>query len=315
MDIELLADDGLILQSAASRYLGDTRELSRMAGRGQLVQLRRGAYATRDEWASLDDRARHVLRIRAVVASAQRPPFVAGLSAAAIWGMPIAGSWPKDVTLLDEWLGGGRSEPGVRRTAAGFASARPELHDGVIVTSLARTALFIAARYELTRAIGSIDWALSERAPLKVDKSLLVSEINSLTSPHGKKRMARAVNFATELSGSFGESRARAVIHLLGFAQPELQAEFTDAEGNMYPDFFWRSVGIAGEFDGKAKYLRDEYNGGNPGETVWQEKRREDRLRRQVSGVVRILSSHVDDPPRLNRLLLEAGVPKVGGRK
>lgn len=80
----------------------------------------------------------------------------------------------------------------------------------------------------------------------------------------------------------------------------------------MFTDFWWRSVNVASEFDGKQKYTRQEYTGGDPGEVVWREKKREDRLRRQVRGIVRILTSDVKHPARLERLLLDAGIPRRG---
>jgi hypothetical protein len=123
--------------------------------------------------------------------------------------------------------------------------------------------------------------------------------------------VARAVEFSVELSGSFGESVARVVIILLGFEVPELQVVFQDAEGNIETDFFWRGVRLAGEFDGKVKYSRQEYTGGDPTEVLWREKRREDRLRRMVAGVLRITWDDVMHPARLERLLVDAGVPRA----
>jgi hypothetical protein len=122
------------------------------------------------------------------------------------------------------------------------------------------------------------------------------------------------VDFATSLSDSFGESRCRAAMELQGFDAPELQVEFRDAQGLIVPDFYWRSVRGAAEFDGKVKYTRGEYTGGDPAETVWREKKREDRLRRMVDGVTRILTADVNRPHSLVGLLLELGVPR-GGRK
>lgn len=87
-----------------------------------------------------------------------------------------------------------------------------------------------------------------------------------------------------------------------------------DSQGEMFPDYFWRDVRIAGEFDGKEKYMRPQYSPRAPGETVWQEKKREDRLRALNLGVVRILTEHVENPQRLESLLVSAGVPRIAGR-
>ena len=93
-----------------------------------------------------------------------------------------------------------------------------------------------------------------------------------------------------------------------------MQAQFRDDHGLIEPDYLWESVGQAGEFDGKSKYTRNEYTAGNPGEVVWKEKKREDRLRRMVRGVTRIIAPDVENPARLVGLLLAAGVPRGGKR-
>jgi hypothetical protein len=254
------------------------------------------------------------MRVRAVVAAARRPVLVAGHSAAALWGMPIAGIWPNEVLLLDERQGGGHFETGVRRTSVGFLTATRSVVDGIPVTSLARTALDVARRSTFVDAVGSVDWALWRKNRTAISAQDLYGELEQFTECRGWRRMQRVIEFASPLSDSFGESEARAVIHLLGFERPEEQVEFRDAEGLIEPDFFWRSKRLACEFDGKQKYTRNEFTNGDPGEVVWREKKREDRLRRLDVGVQRILTEHVKQPDRLARMLREAGVPHSGAQ-
>ncbi|MES2169110.1 MAG: hypothetical protein V4479_00090 [Actinomycetota bacterium] len=313
MDYDELARDGLILFDRIRDVGADSRALRRDAERGILVKLRRGAYVSTSVWEASSSRERHLLRARAVLAASVRPVALAGVSAAAVWGMPIDGDWPAEVTVLDEWQGGGRSEPGVRRTASGFRTAITEFVDEIPVTSVGRTAIDVARSHSFSAAIGSLDWALWRRRPNRLTKEDLFAELNSLNPRFGRRHLLRCVGFCTHLSDSFGESKSRSVIHSLGFDAPELQVEFTDGQGTIVPDYFWRSAMVAGEFDGKAKYTRNVYTRGDPGEVVWREKKREDRLRRMVSGVTRILSSDVGHPARLESLLLEAAVPH-GGR-
>jgi len=123
----------------------------------------------------------------------------------------------------------------------------------------------------------------------------------------------RAIDFSTSLSGSIGESDARAVMYQLGYPRPQLQVRFSDAEGDIFPDFYFAEDDAAVEFDGKAKYTRDEYTKGDPAEVVWREKKREDRLRRQVRTVVRILFEDVRSPLLLQRKLADAGIRRNGG--
>ena len=131
---------------------------------------------------------------------------------------------------------------------------------------------------------------------------------------YGRTHAEMVIAFATPLSDSYGESSTRAMIHLLGFVAPELQVVFRDQDGEMMLDFYWPGERIGGEFDGKEKYTRNEYTRGDPGEVVWREKKREDRLRRLRLSITRILTADVANPQRLERLLTDAGVPRLSGR-
>lgn len=290
----------------------DPRDLRIACAHGRLVRVRRGIYCHAGDWMPADERARHLIRVRAALLDIEREHLVAGVSAAAAWDLPILGPWPDEVTMLVRSRRGGTSEPGIRHTVAsadsGFRAAT-EL-DGMPITSLGRTALDVARTLPFAAAVAVLDASLSTRRPHPTDLDELRLLYDDAAYARGGARLRRAIEFATPLSGSYGESEARAVIHELGFARPELQARFVDEEGVMDADFFWRGVAVVGEFDGKVKYTREEYSQGDPAEVAWREKRREDRLRRQVAGVVRILSADVAKPERLAKLLLEAGVPR-----
>ena len=313
MDFTPYCQDGVLLTRAVPGHVEDPRSLTRAVEKGELIKLRRGAYVPADTWESSSERMRHVLRVRAVVAQATRPVVICGESAAAIWGMPISGAWPTSVSVLDNWRGGGRAEPGVRRTSAAFATARSVETQGLRVTDITRTALDVARRVPFPEAVGSVDWALGRRNSRAVSLESLIDDTNNFDTRLGRRHLERVVAFASPLSDSFGESRCRAVIHVQGFARPALQIEFRDQVGSMYPDFYWPVVNVAAEFDGKQKYTRDEYTKGDPIETLWREKNREDRLRQQVSGLTRLVTSDVEHPDRLSRKLSDVGVPR-GGR-
>ena len=73
-----------------------------------------------------------------------------------------------------------------------------------------------------------------------------------------------------------GESWSRVVLIRGGVPPLDLQVPVYDEEGLVgYADFGWD--GVLGEFDGKGKYsLRGE---GKVADVLWNEKRREDRMR------------------------------------
>lgn len=301
---------GLIHASEIGPYV-DSGRLRRDVASGRLVRLRRGAYVDGAQWAAATPREQHLLRIRAVQADARAPIVVAGTSAAALWGMPLKGQLLADVTLLARWAGGGRSESGVRRSSVGHRSAKTVEIDGVMCTNLERTAIDIARQFSFADAVGSVDWALWRFNPASVTVDQLAEELARIDPRYGRTQVERVIAFATPLSDSYGESSARAVMHLLGFEAPELQVVFRDRQGEMRPDFFWRRASIVGEFDGKQKYTRDAFTRGDPGQVVWQEKKREDRLRRLSLSVTRILTADVENPQRLELLLTDAGVPRI----
>ena len=307
--------NGLIFVDELARQGLDPRELRRAQLHGAVVRVRRGVYCSREIWDAASPRERHLLVIRAVVAVTHPPLLVAGRSAAAAWGMPFAAAWPDEVSLLTPYQGGGKSEIGVRRTSAGASGATGTTLDDLPITSLARTALDVARALPLPCAVATLDWAMWRKNPGGVDRAELEAELLRAHYARGGAFLRHALGLATELSDSVGESMARIGIHLLGFEAPELQVRFADGEGEIFPDFFWRGASIAGEFDGKVKYTRAEFSRGDPAEVAWQEKKREDRLRRQIRGVVRILSEHVAQPVRLEALLAEAGVPRALRRR
>lgn len=304
--------DVLIHVDEAEASGGSGRALRDACRRGLLVRVRRGTYCLRDIWDALSPVQRHILTIRATIRRVRGPFLVAGSSAAAVWGLPYAARDRDDVTLLVPYPGGGSSEPGVRRTTASADAAGGTVADGIPVTTLSRTVLDHARSLGFARAVAVADAAQSRRNPAAIDRELLVEEWHRAAFARGRNALARVLDFSAPLSDSVGESETRAAIHLAGFETPQLQRCWYDAEGRMESDYFWESVDVAGEFDGKVKYTRDEFTGGDPGAVLWREKRREDRLRRLVSGVVRLVTDEVRQPMALARILSEAGIPRAG---
>jgi hypothetical protein len=306
----VLTADILIYVDEAELLGGSGSDLRKACRRGELVRVRRGAYCLREVWESLEGPARHILVIRAAIRRMSGPFLLAGRSAAALWGLPYAAMERDDITLLVPYLGGGTSEPGVRRTCLSFESANPVEIDGIPATGAARTVLDIARTLDFARAVAIADRVQWRRDPAPMARDELMNELDRARYVRGGRHLDRVIEFSTSLSDSEGESRARAGFDLLGFEAPELQKEFSDPEGLILTDFHWKSVNSAGEFDGKMKYTRDEFTGGDPAAVVWREKRREDRLRRQVSTVLRIVWDDLHHPSHLARILSEAGVPR-----
>ncbi|MCW4386015.1 type IV toxin-antitoxin system AbiEi family antitoxin domain-containing protein [Salinibacterium sp. SYSU T00001] len=311
----LVGSESLILSTDLRRAGRPDDQLIRAAHRGELVRLRRGAYCDVSEWAAMSDRERHVLRMRAVAAAAEAPLVFCGPSAAALWGMPSLDGFPREVHVLSEPASGGRSRNGVRRHPLTGSVPPVEEREGLLVTSLARTAVDVVRLSSFAEAVGCLDWALWRRNPHRVTQEEVRRELERSGIRYGVRHSNAVLDFGTHLSDSFGESMGRAVSHELGFPTPVLQARFVDAQGEMFTDYHWPDEGVIGEFDGVGKYLRDS-GGRDPGAVVVAEKKREDRLRRMpgVTAVARIIWREVRNPRELDVLLRDTGLRAIRRR-
>jgi len=128
----------------------------------------------------------------------------------------------------------------------------------------------------------------------------------------------RLLHFADPRSESGGESKARAVIIVLGFVVPELQISFFDpvTRKTYRTDYLWRLAdgrAIVGEFDGMEKYVNPQMVGSKTIEQrVLAERERDEALRRcGVSQIVHFSYNDVMHPDQLRRKLEQAGVPYV----
>ncbi|OXN01170.1 hypothetical protein Tam10B_0568 [Bifidobacterium vansinderenii] len=123
--------------------------------------------------------------------------------------------------------------------------------------------------------------------------------------------------YTDPLSENGGESFARATIIQLGFVVPRLQRPFANPANPSAPlraDFTWELPGgviIVAEFDGMGKYVMTDTKRSSIQAKVHAEREREDQLKSQgVTTIVRFEFEDLTHPERLERKLLQAGVPK-----
>jgi hypothetical protein len=305
--------NGLILTSDAAR-VGLHHELRREYERHTVFRLRRGVYTLAAEWAALGADARYLRRIHAHAATAEAPAVYSHFSAAALWGLPIVGAWPAEIHLATTMAAGGRSRRGVVRHPQEHSLDVVE-HEGLRVTSVAATAVALARMLDFGQAVAVTDKAIHQprdghALATRADLDRAFGQLGRVT---GRAAAGRVLEFASPLSGSAGESISRAGIFMLGFLLPELQVPHWDRDGLIgFTDFFWRSVGRVGEFDGLGKYLRDEFTRGrSTADVVIAEKIREDRLRALGLGVFRWDWSVATSLPALGGLLSRNGIPRA----
>jgi putative AbiEi antitoxin of type IV toxin-antitoxin system len=167
--------------------------------------------------------------------------------------------------------------PGVIERAASLPSHHVTMVDGLPTTTIARTVIDIARMSTLEGAVVSMDSAL--RLGLTSIEELAAVARECRTWPGAAGAMG-ALRLANALAQSPLETVSRIAMFRMHLPEPELQAPFYDAEGLIgYTDFYWKKHRTVGEADGRMKY-------GDP-QALWDEKRREDRLREAGVQVVR----------------------------
>ena len=310
----IASPNGIFLTSDVRRLDADPRQLGHAVARGELVRIHRGAYVRSDEWRALDAAQRYRRRVIAAARASRSRPILSHQSAAAFWGVPTTGDTTHLVHVLTTPMAGTRTENGFRRHAAEIANDDVVEHDGVRVTSFRRTLIDLARDTPFASAVVSLDWSLRplrKDLPPRVRIDELQEYFDAQPGERFRRRVHRALEFASPRSESPGESLSRATLHELGFPAPVLQLEVRDGRGLIGTcDFAWPEFGLLGEFDGRAKYTRDMVRPGeNVEEIVVREKIREDRMRATGRGMARWLWSEALQPALLRDKLVAAGLP------
>jgi hypothetical protein len=305
---------GLLLTSDA-REEGWSSALHSAARRGDLFKVRPGVYLPQDGWHALTPEVRYLVRIHAVALTFRHPVF-ARQSAAALHGLPLLrGRMHRIHTYATTPSGSGRR--GDVTVHAGVGDPDMVERHGLRVTSAERTVLDLVRTLPHPEALAIADAAVRSPAsewdgtgmPL-CSRTDLVDAAAAQVAARGGWAAYLVVSAADPASGSVGESVSRSVFIRLGAPEPELQAAMRDDQGLIgYADFFWREYGVVGEFDGRLKYGADNPSGRAPEDVVYREKLREDRIRRVVRQFIRFGWGEANDPPRMARLLVDAGVP------
>lgn len=294
------ADDLLHTRYLRRRGVRPQTEVRQQASR--IARIRRGVYTASGLWEDLEAADRYRMFVVATVACMRTQPLLCGLSAAAMWGLPIVGGWPTTVEVLQSRGGPGSSGNIVRRRVTQTPTAQEV--DGLALTSPARTVLDVARSNDFAAALTVADAALRAQLCTAAD---LDAELATV-SPRARGRVAAAdvVRLADGRSESPGESLSRARMWELGLPQPQLQVPLTDAHGTYgRGDFGW--PGVVGEFDGKLKYAPNEVTGTTAQDVLWREKLREDRIRCHAR-VVRWTWADALGTQAMARKLAEAGV-------
>jgi hypothetical protein len=283
-----------------------------------LVRVRRGIYLAESAWPGTEREARHFVRMQAVAAATSDPVF-SHESAAVLWGIPVVGRLG-GVHLMAAGKVGRRTHGDVVWHNHRLDDRDIVEVDGFTATSLERTLFDLAASRPAQAGVAAIDAGIRPGFLSGLGTAVPGLRKEELLEAFRVRRRARGVRqalvcaaFADPRSGSAGESVSRWNLHRLGFPAPELQVSFERDDGGLdIVDFDWPEHQRFGEFDGYAKYVREQYTEGRSIEdVVWAEKQREDRVRRHRPHSSRWGWAEAMDPARLERRLLADGLPKV----
>jgi hypothetical protein len=264
----------------------DYDDLRRLQRAGELVRIRRGAYALREgSDLALEERHRRV-----VLATA--PQLLDGAvlshgSAAVLHGLPV---WPaavERVHVTRNRRGGGIKRGVVHVHGAPLAAPEIVLIDNMPVTSLCRTVLDLARALPMTQAVAAGDRALA----LGLTRQALEAGLVAMARWPGIRGARRTVEFLDLRSESAGESASRVRLMEEGLPRPEPQREICGPDGRLIArvDFYWEEQKTVGEFDGKIKYGRLLKPGKRIEDVIFEEKVREDAVRDLGLQVVRWL--------------------------
>lgn len=244
---------------------------------GAWVTIRRGVYAERAVWESADPAARHAMRVRAMVLVASTDAVVSHTSAAVLHGLPLRSHCRRLLHLTRPRVLGSRAEGGVKHHGAPLPTEDVTILDGIRVTTLARTALDVAREHGPRDGLIVADRTLK----LGAQRQDLRRALEPMWCwPH--VRAARQVaDLADAGADNPGESLLRLMVVELGHGLPQTQSRI-EVDGRLF--FVDCRLGRhLFEFDGQVKF-RPRRDGGvadvEPWRIAWQEKQREDALRR-----------------------------------
>jgi hypothetical protein len=261
-------------------------EVQTEVSRGRWVRLRRGVYAERTVLEAVDGDpvARHRLECAAVLVRLRGRAVLSHASAAQLGGIVVPSSGPEVVRLTDEvqW-----------RRGRGYQVARASLPASDVralgtfrTTAPARTLIDCAREWPLEDAVVAMDAALHAGLLSHAD---LTGAVLAQRHWAGIGDAARAANLADVRAESPLETLGRLRILGSGLPAPELQVEIRDARGFVARvDAWYEEAAVAVEFDGLVKYEAPR-DGRSPARVLWEEKRREDRLRDLDIRVLRVV--------------------------
>jgi hypothetical protein len=289
-------EHGVFLRSE-TRDLGYDDKAVHTALRLHLWQrVRHGAYCFYDTWAQADRTQRHHITAQAVMRSLEARVVLSHVSALVVHGLPVWGADLSRVHVTRRDGGAGRVDADVVHHKGRLEARDLTEVKRMVVTCPRRAVLEAATVMSPESGLVSMDATLNRKL---VTREELIADYSQFEQWPGALKLQLVLRLTNGRSASPGESRSRYLFWSQNLPAPQLQFSVYDEVGNLVgiTDFAWPGLGVLGEFDGRVKYGRLLKPGQDPGEVVFEEKRREDRLR-EVTGftVLRLVWSELNTP-------------------
>ena len=300
------AQGGVFTRRQAVHAGCSEREIkTRTGARGDWIVVHRGVYCERWRWERADAIERHALRVAATALVATAPSVSSHGSAAVALRMPTRPRWLELVHVTRPDVLGGRVEGGVKHHRGWTDS--DVLQDGHLwLTAPARTAMDIGREHGFEDGVVAADAAMR----LGATDADFARVLDRMTYWPGVTQARAAAAVADKGAETVGETLTRLLVLELGIGRPETQFCVQSEGRTAWVDLKLHRHFV--EFDGKVKYLGREDGGvaeKSPAQVVWEEKQREDWLRRYDGGhgVSRVIWSELmpAERERTKRRLLQ----------
>lgn len=260
------------------------QELAQLVRNTDLVRVSLGRYIRASEWARLDERDRHLLRIISAHQAATRPPLFSHVSAAVLLGLPLVHANLDRVHTLAPAGTRPSSRAQLARHHADHEPVDEVTVAGLRCTDAIRTVIDLARSSGFETGLVCSDAVLREltkqRGESEEAKARMLDRLARLPRGNGCRRAERVLQFASPFAESPLETLTRLQLVRLGFQVRE-QVAVPGPNGQEFRlDFELEGCDTFLEADGRVKYTDPAMrNGSTADEIVYQEKRREDWVR------------------------------------
>lgn len=277
---DLLAEARVSLRRDLLARGWNDKLIRRARADGSLVRARFGSYVDGTTWRDLDERGRHELVARSVVARSGTSVIASHSSALALWRAPDWGLDLDTVHVTRRDHRAGRAEAGVRQHRGIVLPEDVRTVRGTAVSSPERALLELSTIVELEPALVQANDLLHRE--LVTPESLRARYENGIERWPGSLATDLLLRLADGRCESVAESRFLHLCWRHGLPAPTPQLKVFTKNGVLLArlDFCWPKLKAWVEVDGMVKYVKFL----RPGETVTQvvlrEKKREDDVRR-----------------------------------